>query len=119
MSDAERKELNLKAGRLIKSQGIYIDVTEKKFDLLREKKFVGYAEYYLQGCYDETGLINKAEIKNYKELLEIDSKLGTTPSEQLFACVFHSVRMDLIKVTESMLFYFETQIIIGDKYGGS
>ena len=37
MSDKERKELNLKAGRLIKSQGISIPITENLFDLLREK----------------------------------------------------------------------------------
>ena len=120
MSEAERKELNLKAGRLIDSLGISIAVTENEFDDLREKLgFVGYAHYYLQECFDESELINNAEIKIYKNLLEIDSKLGTTKSEQLFACLFISVRMDLIKVIESRFFYFVIQIIIGDKYGGS
>ena len=42
---------------------------------------------YLEGCfcYDESELINKADIKIYKQLLEIDSKLGTTQTEQLFS----------------------------------
>ena len=98
MSDEERKELNLKAGRLIKNLGIFINVTENKFEMLRENGFAGYAEYYLQGCWDESELKNKADVTVYKQLLEIDSKLGTTQTEQLFKCVFNSVRMDIIKV---------------------
>ena len=67
-------------------------------DQLRELGFVGYANYYLQECWDESELKNKADVTIYKQLLEIDSKLGTTQSEQLFWCVFNTVRMDLIKV---------------------
>ena len=99
MSDAERKELNLKAGILIKPTGIPIDVKENEFDELREEYgYVGFANYYLQKCYDESELKNKADITIYKQLLEIDSQLGTTQTEQLFKCVLASVRMDLIKV---------------------
>jgi len=99
LSDEERKELNLKAEKLIQSLGIFIRVTENEFDVLREKHgYVGYANYYLKGCWDESELKNKADVSIYTQLLEIDSKLGTTQSEQLLECVFHSVRMDLIKV---------------------
>ena len=101
MSDKERKELNLnlKAGRLIKSLGISIDVTEKKIDVLREERgFVRYASYYLKKCWNESKLKNKADVTVYKQLLEIDSKLGTSQTKQLLRCVFHSLRMDLIKV---------------------
>ena len=98
MSDAERKKLNLEAGRLIQSLGISIDVTENEFDVLRELGYVGYANYYLRHCYDESELINKADTTIYRQLLDIDSQLGTTQAEQLFECVKHSVRMDLIKV---------------------
>ena len=99
MNDSERKRLNLEAGKLIQSLGISIVVTENKFDLLREELgYVGYADYYLQKCYDESELVNKADVPIYNQLLEIDSKLGTTQAEQLFGCVFTSVRMDLIKV---------------------
>ena len=100
LTPAERKELNLKAGRLIDSLGIYMEITGNTFDVLREKHgYVGYAHYYLGNCYDDSELINNAEIEIYKKLLEIDAKLGTTQTEQLFECVFNSVRMDLIKVT--------------------
>ena len=91
--------MNLKAGRLIKSLGISIAVTENNFDVLREKHgAAGYASYYIYHCWDESELINKADVAVYKQLLEIDSKLGTTQTEQLFWCVFNTVRMDLIKV---------------------
>ena len=99
MSDDERKELNLKVGRLIHlSHGIQISVTENRYDVLREKGFVGYSEYYLKRFYNESKLRNQATTKIYKKLLEIDSQLGTTQTETLFGCVFYSVRMDLIKV---------------------
>ena len=99
MTDKERKELNLNAGRLIESLGISIAVTENNFDVLREElDFVGYAYYYIYKCWDKSELKNKADVSIYKQLLEIDSKLGTTQSEQLIWCVFHSLRIDLIKV---------------------
>ena len=67
-------------------------------DELREEGFVGYANYYLRACLDESELKNKADVAVYKQLLEIDSKLSTTQSEQLSWCVFDSLRIDLIKV---------------------
>ena len=48
--------------------------------------------------WDETDLINKADINIYKELITIDEKLGTKMTEQLFYCVGYSFRKDLFKV---------------------
>ena len=99
MSDKKRKELNLKAGKLIKSHEISFRDQENIYDELREELgAAGYASYYIYHCWDESELKNKADVSIYKQLLEIDSKLGTTQSEQLFECVFHSLRMDLINV---------------------
>ena len=75
-----------------------MDVKDDEYDELREEGYVGYAHYYLQESWNKSELKNKADVTIYKQLLEIDSKLGTTQSEQLFKCVFHSLRMDLIKV---------------------
>ena len=75
-----------------------MDQVDKHDDQLRELDYVGYADYYLQECWNESELKNKADVTIYKQLLEIDSKLGTTQSEQLFKCVFQSLRIDLIKV---------------------
>ena len=99
LSDEERKELNLKAGRLIESQGIYIRVEDGLYDEVREKYgYVGYANYYLRNSWNDSELKNTADVAVYKQLLEFDAKLGATQSEQLFECVKDSVRMDLIKV---------------------
>ena len=102
MSDEERKKLNLKAGRLIQSLGISdtreMEIIENSFDLIREYGFVGYAHYYLKHCWDDSELKNEADVTAYKKLLDIDSKLGTTQSEQLFKCVRYSPRKDLIQV---------------------
>ena len=98
MSDEERKELNLKAGRLLKSLGINVDVKDDEYDELKKLGFVGYADYYLQECWNESELKNKADVTIYKQLLEIDSKLGTTQSEQLRWCLRYSPRKDLMEV---------------------
>ena len=67
-------------------------------DELMELDYVGYADYYLRKCWNDSELKNKADVTIYKQLLEIDSKLGTIQTEQLFKCVFNTVRMDLIQV---------------------
>ena len=67
-------------------------------DKVRELDYVGYANCYLRVCWDESELKNKADVTIYKQLLEIDSKLGTTQSEQLRWCLSYSPRKDLIKV---------------------
>ena len=99
MSDKERKELNLQAGRLIKSHEISFRDQENIYDELRDVLgFVGYAHYYIRNCWDESELKNKADVEIYKRLLEIDSKLGTTQSEQLRWCLCYSPRKDFIEV---------------------
>ena len=99
MSEKESEELNLQATRLLKSVGILprefnVDV----YGVIRKKNYVGYSHYYLQKSYDESELLNKADITIYKQLLEIDAKFGTKQAEQLHGCVFDLHRMDLIKV---------------------
>ena len=98
ISDKERKESNLKAEKIIDSLGIRIRVTGNEFDVLRKVGYVGYANYYLRVCWDKSELKNKADVTIYKQLLEIDSKLGTTSSEQLFKCILYSPRKNFIEV---------------------
>ena len=96
ISDEERKELYSKARILIRSRGI--KMYDYEFDELREDNFVGYADYYLQKCWNKSELRNNADVTIYKQLLEIDAKLGTTLSEQLRWCLAYSPRKDLIEV---------------------
>ena len=67
-------------------------------DKLRGDGFVGYAHFYLQECWNESELKNNSDVSIYKQLLEIDSKLGTAPSEQLLGCLDYSPRKDLVEV---------------------
>ena len=94
ISGDERKKLNLEVGKLLKSLRIYM----YDYDALRKVGWVGYAHYYLYDCWKESELKNKAEVTIYKQLLEFDSKLGTTQSEQLFECIRYSPRKDFIEV---------------------
>ena len=96
MSDDERKNLNLEARSLFESDGVRMVLDD--YDEIREYDYVGYADYYLNECWDESELKNKADVTIYKQLLEIDSKLGTTQSEQLRWCLCYSPRKELIQV---------------------
>ena len=75
-----------------------MDQVDKHDKRLQELGYVGYAHFYLKNCWN-IWVQNRADVSIYNQLLEIDSKLGTTPSEQLFACVQTCVpRKDLIEV---------------------
>ena len=78
-----------------------INIDQVDLDKVRENGFAGYAHYYLHTCWNKSELKNEANVAVYKQLIEIDSKLGLTQTEQLFKCVFYSVgynQMDIIKV---------------------
>ena len=99
-SNEKRRKLNLEARRLIESLGLSIGQGETTYDMLRAEEygFVGYAHYYVNKCWDEQELTSKADATIYRKFLEIDTKLGTTSTEQLFYLVFCAVRLDLVKV---------------------
>ena len=96
ISDEERKTLNMKARKLFES--LEIDMMFDDYDSIRKNGGVGYAHYYLFKCWNKSELKNKADVIIYKQLLEIDAKLGTTQSEQLRWCLCYSPRKDLIEV---------------------
>ena len=75
-----------------------MDQVDKHDDRLREVGYVGYASYYLRECWNKSESRNKADVTIYKQLLKIDSKLGTTQSEQLGWCLRYSPRNNLIEV---------------------
>ena len=96
MTEDQKLELNKQGIDLMKSgiDGYY----GWNYDELRESGCAGFAHYYLQQSWDYTALKNKADVKVYEELVKIDNQLGTTMIEQLFWCVFCSLRFDLVKV---------------------
>ena len=68
------------------------------YEKLREKGWVGFAERYLQRCDKESKTENMADVPLYTILVELDTRLGTTATEQLHGCLCYSLRLDLIKV---------------------
>ena len=96
ISDEEMKVLNLKAKKLFESHGVRLVLDD--YDKIQEYDYVGYAHYYLKKCWNESELKNNADVAIYKQLLEIDAKLGTSQTEQLFGCLRHSPRKDIIEV---------------------
>ena len=49
-------------------------------------------------CNKESESNEIIDIKVYKKLVELDTKLGTTASEQLFKCLYRTTRLDIIEV---------------------
>ena len=65
---------------------------------LREANYVGFANVYLWRCNKESKSNDEIDKEFYKELVELDTRLGTTASEQLFRSLCKTTRSDIIKV---------------------
>ena len=112
LRNEEQRKIKLRAQMLMEKNGIFMAQEEDMYRKLRKTHgYVGYADYYLQQCYEESKLINNANIKIYSQLLKIDSQLGTNSSEQLFKCLYHSVRQDLVEVF--LKYFFDVKFILG------
>ena len=74
---------------------------EKDYDWITKQTGVegyGYANCYLMKCWNKTKRINEADASVYRELTDIDSKLGTNISIQFEHCLSWTTRWDIIKV---------------------
>ena len=69
-----------------------------EYEVLREKDGVGFAEVYLWRSNEESKSNDEIDKEVYSKLVELDTRLGTTASEQLFSCLHYSNRWDIIKV---------------------
>ena len=74
-----------------------------EYDLLRKENWVGFAQVYLARCYKDSEIENIADIQVYSKLVELDSRLATTATEQLFECLRYTLRLDILKVCISLL----------------
>ena len=66
------------------------------FDCFQGTDWIGFAHFYLQRCGTKSD--DEIDIQVYSKLVELDSRLGTTATEQLLQCIFHSLRLELVKV---------------------
>ena len=57
----------------------------------------GYAGCYLVHC-QRSKSEDEIDIQVYNKLVEVDSKFGISAAEQLFYCIFITLRLDVIKV---------------------
>ena len=86
------------AGGLLRKAGFVFEKW-KDYDWIKETtKDEGYADYYLMRCWNDSKKINKAEASVYRQLVEIDSVLGTTAYNQLCACLSWTTRWNIIQV---------------------
>ena len=69
-----------------------------EYEELRETGSAGFANLYLWRCKQESKSDNEIDIQVYDKLVQLDSKLGTTASEQLTCCIVYTTRSDIIEV---------------------
>ena len=69
-----------------------------EYDGLRNRNWVGFAHIYLNRCNKDSEIENIADTQVYSKLVELDSRLGTTATEQLFECLWYTIRLDILKV---------------------
>ena len=68
-----------------------------EFDENKKKNgFIGYANVYLWRCKEDSN--DQIDINVYKKLVELDTRLGVTASEQLYKCLPLTSRLDIIQV---------------------
>ena len=58
-----------------------------------DKYFIGFASKYLE----ESKSDREIDREIYSKLVQLDSRLGTKASDQLYKCLSHTTRSDIIK----------------------
>ena len=63
-----------------------------------DKDFVGFASKYLERFDEESKSDREIDREIYSKLVQLDSRLGTRTSDQLYKCLSLTTRSDIIKV---------------------
>ena len=106
--------MNDRGGKLLRDAGLDFD-EGLDYDWITNDIYAGYAEYYLSKCENQSNMANEADASIYRQLVEIDTALGTTAGTQLYCCLGWTTRWDIIKV----LFFLWTKIskyILDDRF---
>ena len=104
MSEEDEIQLNQRAGEILRAAGLIFEEWKdynwitKGADHRDGIDDEGFADYYLVKCWNETKMINEADVYIYRQLVYIDSKLGTSNSLQLQCCLCWTTRWDIIEV---------------------
>ena len=62
-----------------------------------DKDFIGFASKYLERFDEESKSDREIDREIYSKLVQLDSRLGTKASDQLYKCLSHTTRSDIIK----------------------
>ena len=75
-----------------------IDLDEvNENECVKEANYIGFGHFYFQRNKESNqGDENDKEV--YTKLVELDTRLGTPPTEQLFMCIYYTLDPDIIKV---------------------
>ena len=65
---------------------------------LKKGGFVGFAHGYLHQCDKKSKTGDEIDLQIFTKLVQLDSRLGTSLSEQLRMCLQYTTRSDIIKV---------------------
>ena len=98
MDEKEKRRLNQLGGELLRKAGFDFEKWKDYDWITKENEDEGYADYYVMNCWNKAKKINEADASFYRQLVDIDSKLGTEHSKQLFCCLCWTSRWDIIKV---------------------
>ena len=102
VTDEEKKRLNKLGGNILRETGLDFEEWKDHDWLKKDSGGVnGYAGWYLRKCVSKK--TNEADATVYQRLVDIDTKLGTEFSVQLYLCLLWTTRWDIIKVSD---FYF-------------
>ena len=76
-----------------------IDLDElNENECLKKSNYIGFAHFYFSQCNQESQSNNEIVKEVYTKLIELDTRLGTSPSEQLYYCLKNTIQSDIIKV---------------------
>ena len=67
-------------------------------ECVRTANYIGFAHVYFERCYEESASDNEINKEIYTKLIELDTRFGTTPSEQLFKCIYYTLDFHILKV---------------------
>ena len=76
-----------------------IDLDElNENECLKKSNYIGFAHFYFSQCNQESQSNNEIVKEVYTKLIELDTRLGTPPSEQLFHSILYTLDSDILKV---------------------
>ena len=98
LSAEDKKRLDDLGGQILRAAELDFP-DSKNYDWIRTATDdVGYADFYLSRSWNDSKMINEADATIYHQLLNLDTVLGTTASENLCCCLCWTTRWDIIQV---------------------